>query len=233
MKRTFKKRKGTLDLGVLGLWAGKINATSIFGIPVPKRSAADKVNLTPSQSQQLHTMKFALATEFAGKICEVANIGFGLVVKRTQMSGINRLVQHLMSNAIVGNINNVSIKFYDVAVSEGDIFPLRFAWIKLVTIGMCKLNWKNEYSHWDEDKEIRESDRIYVVIYNETRGQVLKSGFVGQRSDEQATFEVIPFHQDDELHCWIFAKSLTTKEVSCSLYVADLIKMEDKMTVVL
>jgi len=222
MKKRYKTKMETVDMGILGKWTGKLNATSVFGVhwPLANRSKPKQL-ITPSAAQELHNMKWTLATLFASKIRDVAKIGYELDSRKKSLMGVSRLRDHLLYHAITGGKDGVTINYENVLVSLGVITPLLFVKLKLTAAGRGRLKWKNDQHQEDEVKLIRSADLIYLLIYNKTKDEVLKSGYVGQRSDELVNFELLPFEHNDELHCWAFAKSSTSKDVSDSSYIDD------------
>ncbi|SEA51758.1 DUF6266 family protein [Pedobacter hartonius] len=194
---------------------------SLIGFPLGKKRIRKPLLKDPTEVQALHRAKFGLATSFASKIKEAAQIGFTQGSKKKPYTCLNMLTAIILKYAIVGSmVEDVSLYYPTVAVSSGCRDHVLRPLLRLEPTGTGELEWEI----YVPDPQFADSaDQIYLLIYNETKDEVIHSGYAGQRSDLKVKFEMVPFEYNDALHCWVFVKSCTNDDVSNSSYVHNVI----------
>jgi len=214
MKKKKAPRRGQFVENMIGKFIGRMPAE-----PKRKRVISSK---PLTEAQELVMNRFRLANNFASKFRHVAKIGFDEVSLIKGQTGLNWLVSDLLKNCITGDKNHLRIDFMNMRLSEGWKVDVLFPLIKLATAGRGKLEWMIV------DSRSKNSDQVYLCIYNESTDQILYSGFVADRSAQQVDFELdASFQPADLLHCWVFAKSFNSRHVSDSEYIERLTIIND------
>lgn len=189
---------GTYNKGILGAFSGKVGpvvGASWRGKDV-MRSLPKKTNRIPTASQLEQRNKFAMATSFLTPINPVVKMYFGT------NSGIktrrNLAMSYLIKEALVFNDPNWEWNYSKILIARGELQALDGATISAAAGQSIQLNWTNNSTEGNASP----TDKMVVVVYEETSNSTWYSLNLGPRSASSAVLDLPTYTAGLTVHVW-------------------------------
>jgi hypothetical protein len=164
-----------------------------------------------SDAQAARRLKWDVANKLGSKLKGALHYSVDDIIR---MSDYNYFVKTTMLKAITGEYPQYSIDYNKVKIADGRLDPVFKPSLELSVSGFGLL------LRWYGDPYQENTDELSVVIYNKTKDRVDQYNDLASRAASQASLMYPSSDLNDELHCWIYLKSITRKAFSPSQYIA-------------
>lgn len=210
---------GTYNKGILGAFSGKVGpvvGASWRGKDV-MRSLPKKTNRIPTASQLEQRDKFAMATSFLTPINPVVKRYFGT------NAGIktrrNLAMSYLMKEALVFNDPDWVWDYSKILIARGELQALEDATLTAGTGQSIELNWTNNST----EGNAAPTDKMVVVVYEETANNSWYSLNLGVRSATSAVLDLPAYTAGLTVHVWATFVSADDAVAGTSQYLGTVV----------
>jgi Family of unknown function (DUF6266) len=209
------KKMGTYNKGILGAFSGKVGpvvGASWRGKDV-MRSLPRKTNRVATAMQLLQREKFTMVTEFLTPLNSIVGSYFGN--NTGDKTRRNQAMSYLMKEAISFEDPNLMWLFSKVLISRGDLLGLNTAVAVAGTSLSVDLTWADNSGQGDAET----TDKLVVVLYEETTKTVLHSLNVGSRAQGTGSVIVPAYFSGLKVQIWATFASSDDKMYATSQYL--------------
>lgn len=182
-----------------------------FGWFPQKKRRGPNLN-PPTAKQVIQRERFAMVNAFAGKVNDAVKIGYDKCVKNK--TAANVFVSEVLQWAVSNQDSLWKIDYSKVFMSRGT---------------RCEVYKKHLITSddgcftfiWGVHDDIFYFNRIYLVVYNETRDTAChQMTEVKCDMDLKTKIDIPDFSKDDRLHAWVFVIYDKGRRRSCSRYLS-------------
>jgi len=191
-----------------------------FNNKLPLKKVSPKIiTKPPTVKQKEQRLKFGMTMLFLKEAKPLINIGFKPYKTKTSM---NLAASFFVKHCIIGEYPNYKINYEHVKISHGNpeigfgrhfiIFPM--------TGGKIDLSWEESIYR---ERESFDSDYLNVLLYNETKNQLVVLEKVATRRDGSYTTQQDPSNAGDTIYSWIFFSAQNGKIRSATRYLGPVV----------
>ena len=195
-------------MGGLSGKMGNLVAYERNGMTHIRKSPEFKKNRKRSEAQLLAEAKFQFATRFMRNINELVSLTFE---STGNLSSRNAALRNIVTQAVEGTIDNLSINYSQVLMSGGFLKKCIGSAVS-TDPGKINFTWRN-----NDPVEARNSDRSVLVAYCEETDEIWYTNSGPQRVTEAAQLDV-PFFSGKQVHTWLGFVSSKGKRAADSIY---------------
>lgn len=209
---------GTYSKGILGAFSGKVGPVvgSTWRGKDIMRSLPRKGNRIATAAQMLQRSKFIMATEFLTPLNPIITKYFGsnngITTRR------NKAMSYTLREAITYSDPILQWDFSKVLISRGVLLGLNAATAVAGATSSITLNWADNSG----SGEAEESDKLIVVVYEETTKTSVSFLNAGARDQETASLIVPEFLSGLRVQIWATFASIDDSRYATSLYLGQI-----------
>ena len=161
-----------------------------------------------TEKQQAQRLKFGLINKEISYMRELFKITFG------STGGVNKVISSAMHNAIVGTFPDFTFDYTQLKLSTGSVENIDYVNATLTEASTVKLTWSAELFFG-----ISPLDKVNVVLANPVKRNVLFEKAIATRVEGQCEVAFPEEWVEDEIHCWVYLTSESSKKTSNSQYI--------------
>ena len=210
---------GTYNKGILGAFSGKVGpvvGASWRGKDV-LRSLPRKGNRVATETQLLQREKFTMVTEFLTPLNSVVGRYFGN--NTGDKTRRNQAMSYLLKEAVTYVAPDLVWEFNKVLISRGDLLGLNTANASAGTGSSVDITWTDNSGQGDAET----TDKLVVVLYEETTKTTVHSLNAGLRNQETANVVVPAFLTGLTVQVWATFASSNDKLYATSQYLGTVV----------
>jgi hypothetical protein len=207
---------GLIKQGILGGFRKKTG--SVIGAYWRKLDvirALPRSSGKPATQQQIEQkLKFAVVTSFLSKASGLIDVGFKSTDTVTPM---NKAVAYHLKEAVVGSFPDFTIDMAKFMFSIGSL-ELPYSTATEVVVG-AKIRFEWDRTDEEDDKLIKASDTVTVVVYNADKQTFVKQTAATTRETGFYELQLPQAFVGDNLHLYISFSAANKKVNSVSQYL--------------
>jgi len=170
----------------------------------------------PVQSQVDQRIKFGLMTDFLSQVKRHISLGFQSY--KGVLTPMNGAVKLNITRAFTGTSPNFVIDYSKIVLSIGNL-PGTVDLAMTVSPGMITFNWSAFDNGFAEEKAIRDTDLLVLLIYHPVLGKSLSAFGISTRAGLSVDFEMLRLFNGSPVHVWVYWMAADKKNVSASTYL--------------
>ncbi len=208
----------TLNLGILGGFSGTVG--TVVGSTNKKgddiiRARSKKRRTSNTEGQVSQRTKFGLVTGFMQGVNPVLKTGLKQMAAAENMSAHNYACRYALKNAMAGTDAQPELDYSKVIISDGNLS--RISGATAVKEGdNIKFSWSDSV----ESAVGKVTDKVNLLVYNVTNGEISYSMGEVLRSAKTANLPIPYSETGDQLLFYLFFQSATDSTlVSTSQYL--------------
>lgn len=163
--------------------------------------------------QQQNRLKFALLSEFFGRLSEAVAAGF--VGKTGHGSGYNRAVSVNFANGITGTYPNYAMNYSALKMSEGKV-DLPYSPSASLDNSNLTIGWTDNS---DTAAYASPEDPLALIVYNSSKHQVSTVLSAAKRNDTTFVYNCPSTWNGDDIEVYIFFRDEKLENASPSVYL--------------
>ncbi|MGL4583534.1 MAG: DUF6266 family protein [Flavobacterium sp.] len=214
--------------GILGPVNGKVG--TVVGVMWRGvnyiRAKPRKSNKKPSMKQLLQWDKMSLVSTFASKFKDFVNANCPSVKKgKKWIAGKEQMISRLMTQGIELSNGEQHIKVEEALLSIGNLAPAVIKKINRLKTGKFKVQWENGLIN----ALTLNTDKLTMMLYNETLDQFTAISDVGNRVDKYAHFSIPSEWDKGTVYFWSMWKAAdgSVNSTSCFHGIIELENIEE------
>ena len=209
---------GTISKGILGGFSGKVGTVvgaNWRGMDVI-RSVPKKIQRTPTESQMIQRLKFALVTQFLAPVGPLTRSWYG------QPSGVksrrNLAVSYHIKEAVTGVNPDFMMDYVKVIMTKGELPSVQEPDVVPAAGALLGCSWED-----NSDQGLANPDDLFlIVIYNETR-KLFDYQHTAARSALSFNMQLPATWTGEEVQCWVSFISADEKKQANSIYMGAMV----------
>lgn len=219
IQKIFIYKMGTYNKGILGAFSGKVGPVvgATWRGKEVMRSLPKKSNRVATATQELQRLKFTKVTEFLRPLSPVLKRYYGNDTGTKTRR--NQAMSYHMKNALNYVDPDFMWDYQKVQISRGDLTGFDDVAATPGTGQSIDINWTNNSGQG----EALNSDKLVLVIYEETTNTSLYSLNSGIRGDETANYSVPAFLSGLPVQVWATFVAADDKTFATSLYLGEVL----------
>lgn len=192
---------GKLNMGILGGFSGAVG--TVVGSSNKKgediiRARSRKRRSESSEGQVIQQTKFGITTGFLQGLNPVVRTGLRLVSDAANMSAFNYACRHALKNAVTGTETAPELDYSKIIISDGDLSRIPGA-TAVKEANSMKFSWSDVLTGPGAI-----TDKVALVVYNVTNGELSYSMGDILRSAKTATLALPYSETGDKLLSYLF-----------------------------
>ncbi|MGL4583975.1 MAG: DUF6266 family protein, partial [Flavobacterium sp.] len=215
--------------GILGPVNGKVG--TVVGVTWRGvnyiRSKPSKSRKKPTMKQMLQWDKMSLVSTFASKFKDFVNANCLPVMKgKKWIAGKEQLISRLMTQGISLVNGEQHIKVEEALLSIGNLAPAVIKKINRLKTGKFKVQWENGLIN----ALTLDTDKLTMMLYNETLDKFTAISDVGNRVDKYAHFSIPTEWDKGTVYFWSMWKAAdgSVNSTSCFHGIIELENIEEE-----
>jgi len=207
---------GKIRKGILGGFSGKVgNVVGAYwkGIAYMRSLSGSKPS-SKSVKQMQQQIKFALMSQFLGRILGFVKLGFHDQAKG--MTEADAAFKHNFADVIGGTYPAYELLYNKFLVSKGNL-ELPYSPSAVVDSQSLNVSWTDNSGIG----KAQDTDQAMILVYNSAKGQAVYTLTAGARGDRQGTITLPTAWSGDSVDVWMAMNRVDTSLTSDSVYLGN------------